>query len=147
MLKNALTTDNANILDISMLFAYVLNETISNDYFAIVDSQEKNSRSFKDDYIHVYRHDTRQANAKANSNNVFKCYLKRKKHTVNIKCNAHNFETFSSDIQYIKERDNAEYRYIVSFDDFISFMHELIAYDTNRQTTTANKENALQIAK
>jgi hypothetical protein len=133
------TNENANVLDYSMLFAYVINET-SDNYNAIVDSTLNDARACRDDYLHIYRHDTTNAQNRAH-NNVFQCYLKNKKQCVNILCNKVNFDAFTSDIQHEKQYKNSSLiRFVVAYDEFIQFMQSLIQYDNMRATTSATKE-------
>ena len=140
-----LATENATVKDNAMLFAYVLNEKIDN-YNIVVDSTLENASSMRDDYLHVYRHNTTCVSNKAH-NNVFQCYLKHKKQCVNVLCNRTNFNDFITNIQCSVSYKKSLIRYIVSYDDFIAFMREIIAYDNARATTSATKENAQQIAK
>ena len=134
----AIATENTAVYDITKLFAYVLNEQ-NNSYSAIVDIDTDDSTACKDDYLHIYRHNTQNVNNKAH-NNVFKCYFKHKKQCVNIKCNTVNFDAFTSDIEHVKQYHRSEIRYIVSYNDFIQFINELMTYDNARATTSATKE-------
>jgi len=137
--NNTITTnENATVLDMTMLFAYVINET-SDNYNAVVDSTCESARACKDDYLHIYRHNTNNETNRAH-NNVFKCYFKHKKQCVNIKCNTVNFDAFTSDIEHVKQYHRSEIRYIVSYNDFIQFINELMTYDNARATTSATKE-------
>lgn len=135
-----------SVYSYARFFASYINNAYDN-YNVVVDCDEINARACKDDYIHVYRHNTSNVANRAH-NNVFQCYLKHKKQCINILCNKTNFNAFSCDIEHIKQYKNSSLiRYIVSYDNFISFMSEIIAYDNARQITSATKENALQIAK
>ena len=135
---------DVNVLDVARLFANIVNR--DDRYNAIVDSDCVDSRAYRDDYMHVYRHDTQNAQNRA-FNNVFKCYFKHKKECVNIKCNKVNFDAFTCDIEHIKQYDKSEIRYIVSYDNFIAFMHSVIEFDNARATTSATRENVNAIAK
>ena len=146
MRKTIIATENVSVLDNAMLFAYVLNDTNNIAYNVVVDSTLDNTSSVRDDYLHVYRHDTTCQSNKAH-NNVFQCYLKHRKQCVNILCNKANFDAFTCDIKHEKQYKKSLVRYIVAYDDFIAFMREIIAYDNDRQTTTATKENVDVIAK
>ena len=137
-MTTAIATENTTVYDMTKLFAYVLNEKNDN-YNAVVDIDTNDARACRDDYLHIYRHDTTNAQNRAH-NNVFQCYLKNKKQCVNVLCNKVNFDAFSSDIQHDKQyKNNSLIRYIVSYNDFVLFMSELIQYDNNRATTTAQQ--------
>lgn len=142
-----LTNENASVLDMTMLFAYVLTDTVSTDnYNFIVDSAIDDSH-VRDDYMHVYRHSTTYVSNKAH-NNVFQCYLKHRKQCVCIVCNRTNFDAFSTDIKHDRQiKSSSLYRYVVSYDNFIAFMREIIDFDIHRQTTTATQENVSAVAK
>lgn len=128
------TNENAIVLDNAMLFAYVLNDKYDN-YNVVVDSTLDDARACRDDYMHIYRHDTTNAQNRAH-NNVFQCYLKHKKQCVNVLCNKVNFDAFASDIEHVKQyKNNSLIRFVVSYNDFISFMSELIQFDNARATT------------
>ena len=132
------TNENATVLDNAMLFAYVLNDK-TNNYNVVVDSALDDARACRDDYLHIYRHDTTNAQNRAH-NNVFQCYLKHKKQCVNILCNKVNFDSFTSDIEHTKQYKASMIRYIVSYNDFIQFINELMTYDNARATTSATRE-------
>lgn len=141
------TENNATVLDMSTLFAYVLSDTIQSDIYNFIVDSAIDENHVRDDYMHVYRHSTTYVSNKAH-NNVFQCYLKHRKQVVCIVCNRTNFDAFSTDIKHDRQiKSSSLYRYVVSYDNFIAFMREIIAYDTNRQTTTATIENVAQIAK
>lgn len=152
-----LTNENATVLDMSNLFAFVLSDTLQSDnYNIIVDSLisfyddnalvDDNNHT-RDDYIHVYRHSTTYVSNKAH-NNVFQCYLKHRKQCVCVVCNRTNFDAFNTDIKHDRQvKSSSLYRYVVSYDNFIAFMREIIAYDMHRQTTSATIENVVEIAK
>lgn len=131
-----IATENATVLDNAMLFAYVINDKTTS-YNAVVDSMTDDSRACRDDYLHIYRHDTTNAQNRAH-NNVFQCYLKQSKSVVNVLCNKVNFDAFESDIEHIKQyKSNSLIRFVVSYDCFVSFMLELIQFDNARATATA----------
>ena len=146
--NDEMSIDNAvNVKRVASLFACVL-DAYNDAYSVIVDSNESDTRACRDDYIHVYRHSTSNAQNRAH-NNVFQCYLKHSKECVNVLCNKTNFEAFKSErIEYSKEYKNASLiRYIVAYDDFIAFMHDIMSYDMQRATTSATKESALENVK
>lgn len=141
---NMTVCEKVDVKRVSAMFACIISQRYDN-YNAVVDSNESNSRSFRDDYIHIYRHDTKQSvNA---HNNVFQCYLKHSKECVNILCNKANFDAFNSEIEHVKQYKKSLVRYVVAYDNFIAFMREIITYDNARLTTSATKENVSEIAK
>ena len=116
-------------------------------YNVVVDSNENDARACRDDYVHVYRHSTSNAQNRAH-NNVFQCYFKHSKECVCVLCNKTNFDAFACDIAHEKQYKNASLiRYIVSYSDFIAFMHAIIDFDVARATTSATRENVATIAK
>ena len=145
MTENIKTTtnvsiDNVTMYDVTTFFVLML-KSCSLNYNIVVDSDEENARSCRDDYVHFYQYTTTQAHNKAHDN-VFQCYFKSRDKEVCILCNKTLFDAFTTDIQHVKQyKASSLIRYRVSYSDFIAFMCDISAYDALRvQKTTITKE-------
>ena len=128
-----------SVLDVARQFQTALQTALDSTlYNVVIDSDIDSDSHHRDDYIHVYRHSTTCVNNSAH-NNVFQCYLKHNKKQVCVIANRVNFDAFNTkNATYERQiKSNSLYRYRVSYDTFIAFMSDIVAFDIDRQKQTA----------
>ena len=139
MSKKSVVVCSENVLDMTRLFASVISD-MSDKYNVVVDCDIDTDTHTREDYLHLYRHDTQYASQYAH-NNVLQCYLKNKKRQVCVVANKTNFDAFSTEnADYVREiKSQSLYRFRVSYDTFVDFMRDIIAFDNARDTTTVQQ--------